>query len=173
MNQATIMLKLLFEWESISGDDIQPMMDTLPMKLLRWLGAHHPDNRFRKMCFRRSGVEVGQGTVVNPNLQVSDSFKQLVKIGARVAVGPNVTIIADSAPNNSKLQEKSYVREHLIQSEPVIIEDDVWVGANVLVLPGVTIRQGAVVGAGSVVNRDVDAWTVVAGNPAKKIRSIS
>ena len=53
---------------------------------------------------------------------------------------------------------------------PVVIEKDVWLGANVMVLPGVRIGEGAVVGAGSVVTRSIPAMTMAAGNPARIIR---
>lgn len=55
---------------------------------------------------------------------------------------------------------------------PVKISDKVWIGFNSIILKGVTIGEGAVVGAGSVVTKDVPAWTVVAGNPARIIREI-
>jgi putative colanic acid biosynthesis acetyltransferase WcaF len=55
-------------------------------------------------------------------------------------------------------------------AKPITIEDQVWIGADVFVGPGVTIRQGAVVGARAVVVKDVDPWVVVAGNPARVLR---
>ncbi|QXP84023.1 DapH/DapD/GlmU-related protein [Methylococcus sp. Mc7] len=62
-------------------------------------------------------------------------------------------------------------RESLI-SRPVIIEDNVWIGAGACVLPGVRIGTGSVIGAGSVVTRDVPAGTIVVGVPARAIRSV-
>lgn len=59
-----------------------------------------------------------------------------------------------------------------VNSKPIIIKDDVWIGMNVIILKGVTIGEGAIVGAGSVVTKDVPAWTVVAGNPAKVVKQI-
>ena len=55
--------------------------------------------------------------------------------------------------------------------EPVIIEDDVWLGRNVVIMPGVHIAKGAIVGAGAVVTKDVPAYAVVGGVPAKIIQS--
>lgn len=57
-------------------------------------------------------------------------------------------------------------------AQPVTLEDGVWVGARVIILPGVTIGQGAIIGAGSVVTRDVPARTIAAGNPARIIRTL-
>lgn len=60
----------------------------------------------------------------------------------------------------------------VVKEAPIIIKDKAWIGMNVIVLKGVTIGEGAVIGAGSVVTRDVPDWTVVGGNPAKEIKSI-
>ena len=59
-----------------------------------------------------------------------------------------------------------------VNSKPINIRDDAWIGMNVIVLKGVTIGQGAIVGAGSVVTKDVPDWTVVAGNPAVVIKNL-
>lgn len=59
-----------------------------------------------------------------------------------------------------------------VNSKPIKICNDAWIGMNVIILKGVTIGEGAIVGAGSVVTKDVPAWTVVAGNPAKVVKSL-
>ncbi|MDE6498662.1 MAG: hypothetical protein K2L21_08380 [Muribaculaceae bacterium] len=61
----------------------------------------------------------------------------------------------------------------VVRSKPIRIEDDAWIGMNCIILKGVTIGEGAIVGAGSVVTRDVPAWTVVAGNPARVVKEIA
>jgi len=62
-------------------------------------------------------------------------------------------------------------RQGWSEDRPVCIEDDVWIGSRVILLPGVRIGKGSIVGAGSVVTRDVEPYAIVAGNPARKIRS--
>lgn len=57
-----------------------------------------------------------------------------------------------------------------VKTSPIVIHDDVWIGMNCIILKGVTIGQGAIIGAGSVVTHDVPAWSVVAGNPAKVVK---
>lgn len=59
-----------------------------------------------------------------------------------------------------------------VKSKPIRICDDAWIGMNVIILKGVTVGEGAVVGAGSVVTKDVPSWTVVAGNPAKVVKRL-
>lgn len=60
----------------------------------------------------------------------------------------------------------------VVNSKPIVINDDAWIGMNCIILKGVTIGEGAVVGAGSVVTHDVPPWTVVAGNPAKVVKKL-
>ena len=92
-----------------------------------------------------------------------------VVIGDNVMMGPEVVVYSrnhqfvrtDIPMNQQGFQEERTVR----------IGDDVWIGGRVTLLPGVTIGTGAVIGTGSVVTRDVPPWAVVAGNPARILRS--
>ena len=59
-----------------------------------------------------------------------------------------------------------------VNTKPIKVCNDAWIGMNVIILKGVTIGEGAIVGAGSVVTKDVPAWTVVAGNPARVVKSL-
>lgn len=77
--------------------------------------------------------------------------------------------LKDIADNNSFIKNKNW---SVVNTKPIIIKDDVWIGMNCIILKGVTIGEGAIIGAGSVVTRDVPAWTVVAGNPARIIKKI-
>lgn len=87
-----------------------------------------------------------------------------VEIGDRVLIGSNSTIMdTDFHP----LSPEARARGEAARSRPVRIEDDVFIGTQVLILKGVTVGQGAVVGAGSVVVRDVPPGSIVAGNPAQ------
>ncbi len=173
MDRGKCIARLMFEYEALSEQDYQELISELPRKIVRWIGTHHPDNHTRKKFFRATGVQIGKGAVLNPNLIIQDSYNCLVKIGERVSIGSGVMIIADSAPNNSRLQEMRYVKEHLVVSKEVIIEEDAWIGAGAVILPGVVIGKGAIVGASAVVIENVAAYTVVAGVPAREIRKLS
>lgn len=88
-----------------------------------------------------------------------------ITIGDDVFIGPKVNLITinhDPDPDN---RSATFGR-------PIVIEDKVWIGINATILPGVRIGYGAIVGAGSVVTKDVPAMTVVAGNPAKIVKTI-
>jgi acetyltransferase-like isoleucine patch superfamily enzyme len=90
-----------------------------------------------------------------------------VEIGARVLVGPRTCIFS---ANHSVPLGRGRIFGAGRADAPVVIGDDVWLGANVIVLPGVRIGEGAVIGAGSVVTRSIPAMTVAVGNPARVLR---
>lgn len=153
-------------------------VDNLPMRWIKFLAYFYPDARVRKSCLKHMKVFMGEGTYANYGFKVTVNYNSkeeyLILIGNRVSIAPNVTIISESTPNNSPfLEDIEYVKQHLIKDEPVIIEDDVWIGASVTILPGVKIGRGSIVGAGSVVVKNVDPFTIVAGVPAKPIRKIN
>jgi len=86
-----------------------------------------------------------------------------VDIGNMVRIGPRVNIMS----NNHNFEDRSRpIMEQGFALGKIVIEDDVWIGANVTILPKVTVGQGAVVGAGAVVTKDVAPYTIVAGVPA-------
>lgn len=88
-----------------------------------------------------------------------------ITIGNDVFIGPKVNLITINHDPNPDNRSATYGR-------PIVIEDKVWIGINSTILPGVRIGYGAIVGAGSVVTKDVPAMTVVAGNPARIIKTI-
>lgn len=110
-------------------------------------------------------VSIGDGTYANMNLTLIDDWK--ITIGKNVLIGPNVTLSTTGHPIHP---------EHRLDgmySFPVTIEDNVWIGANVIVLPGVTIGENSVIGAGSVVTKDIPANVVAFGSPCKVYREIN
>lgn len=163
---------LLWDYESLSPTEFHSRLDALPRKIVRWLAANHPDNRARKWCLRHTGVIVGRSAVINMGIVIVDSFEQLVSIDERASLAPNVTIIADAHPNSSLIRDIPYVGEHLIGRGRVLIGADCWIGAGAILLPGVTIGPLSVVGAGAVVNTDVEPRSIVAGVPARLIRDL-
>lgn len=89
-------------------------------------------------------------------------------IGDRVLIGPNVGIFTAAHP-----LDVEYRKQGLEYALPILIEDDVWIGGNTTINPGVTIHKGAVIGSGSVVTKDVPEYSIAVGNPAKIIRRLS
>lgn len=169
--------------DALAGIDntIQKFLETsisiLPNRWIKFLAYFYPDARIRKLCLDKMSVRMGEGTFANYGLKVTvnqNAKDYQIIIGDRVSIAPNVTIISESEPNNSPhLASISYVKENLIKDEKVIIEDDAWIGASVTILPGVKIGKGAIIGAGAVVTKNVQPYTVVAGIPAKVIRTLN
>jgi maltose O-acetyltransferase len=172
MKTSEIINTLMFDFADLSETQVKNLSSGLPSKILRWLGAQHPDNKTRKIFLEMSNVSIGEGAVVNRNLIISDGYEKMVKIGERVAISPNVTIICESGPNNSRLAEISEVQAKQICFKPVEIGNDSWIGANVTILPGVKIGSFCIIGAGAVVTRSVEDYSIAAGNPAKLIKKI-
>lgn len=111
-------------------------------------------------------VHLGSGIYANFNLTLVDDGHIYIGDGAKF--GPNVTIVTAGHPVLPELR-----REPLLQyNKDVHIEENVWVGAGVTILPGVTIGRNSVIGAGSVVTRDIPADSVAYGNPCRAVRRI-
>lgn len=148
-------------------------VDEMPVRLCKLIADSYSDARIRKLYLRRLGVIMGEGTFSNLGLRiVTNGNDTCVTIGDHVSIAPNVTFICKSSPNNGQeIMELEYAKK-LCKSGNIIVDDEAWIGANVTVLPGVTIGRCSVVGAGSVVTRDVEPYSVYAGTPARKIRSL-
>ena len=110
-------------------------------------------------------TRVGDGFYSNCGLTVLDCAA--VTIGDRVLIGPNVGIYTALHPLDAAERATG-----LETARPVTIGSDVWIGGGVTILPGVTIGDRAVIGAGSVVTRDVPAGVLAAGNPCRPIRAL-
>lgn len=148
--------------------------DVMPKRLGKLVAIYYTDARVRKLYSSFIGVEMGTGTFANLGMKVvpNDSYI-CVHIGDCVSIAPNVTFVCFSSANNgSEINENEYVKSKLTKSGDIIVEDEVWLGANVTILPGVRIGRCSVVGAGSIVTKDVLPYSVYAGTPAKKIRDL-
>lgn len=108
---------------------------------------------------------IGSGTYINFGTSLAAS--QHIRVGRDCLFGP-YCMVMDNAYHHLEPE----LRRVVPPSEPVVIGDNVWLGARVIVLPGVTIGDGSAIGAGSVVTKDVPPRTLVGGVPAKFIKSI-
>ena len=121
-------------------------------------------------------IHLGPWVYINAGATLMDSAP--ITIGERTAIGPNVQLITPTHPAAPEERFRPGDPRAMPPFEvvniarPITIGAFVWIGAGATVLPGVTIGDGAVVGAGAVVTRDVAPRTVVAGNPARMIRSL-
>jgi maltose O-acetyltransferase len=92
-----------------------------------------------------------------------------VVIGEYVMMGPEVMIYTQS--HKYQRTDIPMAKQGDTEKQKVIIEDDVWIGARVVILPGVTIGKGAIIGAGSIVTKSIEPYRIVGGVPAKTIKS--
>ena len=114
-------------------------------------------------CDYGYNIEIGDNFYSNHNLIILDCAK--VTIGDNVFVGPNVGIYTPCHPIDA--DERRTFQEW---AEPITIGNDVWIGGNVTILPGLTIGNNVVIGAGSVVTKDIPSNCVAVGNPCKPIK---
>ncbi|WP_369050054.1 sugar O-acetyltransferase [Burkholderia gladioli] len=110
-------------------------------------------------------IRVGRQVFINQNCTFYDLGG--IDIGDQVMIGPNVSILTSGHPVEPSR------RRSCVVAKPVVIENNVWIGAGAIILGGVTIGENSVVAAGAVVTRDVPRDTLAGGNPARVIRSIA
>ena len=110
-------------------------------------------------------THMGDHVYANFNLTVVDDGE--CRIGSYVMFAPNVVISTTGHPLHPSMRDKGAQF-----SLPVVIKDHVWIGANVTIMPGVTIGDHSVIGAGAVVTRDIPPFSIAVGSPAKVIRQI-
>lgn len=119
-------------------------------------------------------IEVGDDTFINLNATLLDTYP--IRIGRRVMIAPNCAFYPVGHPiraaDRVMLNEAGRLSGHITSGAPIVIEDDVWMGGNVVVTQGVTIGARSMIGAGSVVTRAVPPDVFAAGNPCRVIRPI-
>ena len=117
-----------------------------------------------ELCTGSQGtLRIGKGARVNYGASIAAHAR--VEIGDRVRIGPYAMIVDTDFHD-------VYQRSRPAVPSPIVIEDDVWIGAKAAVLKGVRIGRGAVVGVGAVVTRDIAPFTVVAGVPARQVGTL-
>ena len=116
-------------------------------------------------CDNGKNIHVGKKFIANYNVTILDCAP--VNIGDYVMIGPNTLISAVNHPMTPMGR-----RKHLAIAKPVNIGNDVWIGANVTIVPGVTIGNNVIIAAGAVVTKDVPDNTLVGGIPARVIHKL-
>lgn len=115
-------------------------------------------------CDYGSNIFLGDQFYANHHCVILDAAD--VHIGARVMLGPNVHLYTTTHPLNAAER-----RAGVIHAAPITLGDDVWIGGGAMILPGVSIGDGAVIAAGAIVTRDIPAHTLAVGNPARVQKS--
>ena len=154
----------VYRYNNLPPDDVEEA-DRLIRDILGKAGEHVHMEPPVHFDYGRN-TEVGDNFFSNYNLTILDVGK--VKIGKNAMFAPNVSIYTAGHPIHPDSRNSGY--EYGID---VTIGDNVWLGGNVVVVPGVTIGNNVVVGAGSVVTKDIPDGVIAAGNPCRVIREIT
>jgi|TARA_B100000768_G_scaffold166093_1_gene169154 acetyltransferase-like isoleucine patch superfamily enzyme len=125
----------------------------------------------RSSVFSFSTISIGNNVFIGYGCKFQASVSS-IKIGNKVLFGPNVTIMGGDH-NTSIIGKYIYDVKYkdIVNDLPVVIEDDVWVAANVTILKGVVIKKGSIVAAGSVVTKSFPRYSIIGGVPAKVLKS--
>lgn len=158
---------LIYQYNNLHPSELKKRYEILK----ELLGECHEETLIEPpfRCDNGKNVFIGRYFYANYNLTILDHMP--VTIGNNVLIGPNVVI--SSASHNIDYRIRNKDNRMDIAGAPVVIEDNVWIGANVAVMPGVTIGKHSVVAAGSVVTTDVPPDSVVAGVPAKVMKTLN
>lgn len=151
-------------------NDLMPMQFEEQQRLMRELFAECGENVFiqRPLYANWGGSHVHMGSNIYANFNLTLVDDGHIYIGDWVKLGPNVTIVTAGHPVLPELRKDPALQFN----KDVHIEECVWIGAGVIVLPGVTIGKNSVIGAGSVVTRDIPENVVAVGNPCRVMRPI-
>lgn len=117
-------------------------------------------------CTYGYNIHWGKNAYANYNLTILDCGK--VEVGDNAMMGPGVQLLTACHP-----LDKDERNAHIEFTRPIKVGDNVWIGGGAIILPGVTIGENSVIGAGSVVTKDIPDNVVAAGNPCKVIREIT
>lgn len=142
----------------------------------KWVRQHPESELIPMNCFPSGVVEVGRYSYGELNVVTFD-FKTKLRIGSFVSIAQQVTFLLDVEHYIDHLSTFPWKVKMLGESTPetfskgdIVIDDDVWIGYGATIMSGVHVAQGAVIAAGAVVTKDVPAYAVVGGVPAKVIK---
>jgi len=162
--------QIVFQDKLWAFNQLKPSEYEEKQKYMHEVFASCGENCYIELPFRANWgghhLHMGSDVYVNSNLTVVDDGH--IYIGDKVMIGPNVTIATANHPIDPKLRAQG-----LQYNKDVYIGENVWIGANAVIVPGVHIGKNTVIGAGSVVTKDIPDNVVAVGNPCKVLREIS
>ncbi len=158
--------KKIYKFNNMSPDEEEESLKYLKEEILGKVGGGYFNIEKPFRCDYGYNIEIGDNFFANFNFVVLDVGK--VRIGNNVQIAPNVGLYTAGHPLHPDSRNSGY--EYGID---ITIGDNVWIGGSVCVMPGVTIGNNAVIGAGSVVTKDIPDNAIAVGNPARVLRYIT
>ncbi|TLX72994.1 sugar O-acetyltransferase [Labilibacter sediminis] len=156
--------ELIYDFNALRPGQLEQRNEILKKLLGKTKANFFVEPPFR--CDYGYNIEIGENFYANYNLIVLDCAK--VSIGDNVLIGPNVAIYTAGHPLHYEIRNQEF--EYAF---PILIGNNVWIGGNVVINPGVSIGENSVIGAGSVVTKDIPANVIAVGNPCKVLREIT
>ena len=155
-----------YRWKKLVNVKVRPLSQFVSPKNIQFEGEA---SLGKGAFFTAEGGEINIGAKFscNTNIHINASGGGIISLGQNVLIGPNVVI---RTSNHNFLDRTKNINEQGHKSGDIKIENNVWIGANCVILPNVHIGVGAIIAAGAVVNKDVAPYTVVGGVPASKIK---
>ena len=164
VNERRYAKELIFDFNSFRPNEIVNRNGLIKRLLDKIGNSFIIEPPFR--CDYGYNIEIGENFYSNYNLIILDCAKVL--IGDNVMIGPNVSIYTAGHPVHYEIRNQGY--EYTV---PVSIGNNVWIGGNAVINPGVSIGDNSVIGSGSVVTKDIPGNVIAAGNPCKVLRGIN
>lgn len=167
--------KLMDQFNDLSADETDQRQNLLN-QLLGFIGdGVWLEKPFR--CNYGENITIGENTFINCDCIFSDDNQ--ISIGKNVMIAPRVQLYAATHPivpseRILDIPKSAHPGQlpYRVSSKPIVIEDCCWIGGGTIVLAGVTIGEGSVIGAGSVVTKDIPPYSVAVGNPCRVMRKI-
>ena len=164
VNERRYAKELIFDFNSFRPNEIVNRNGLIKRLLDKIGNSFIIEPPFR--CDYGYNIEIGENFYSNYNLIILDCAKVL--IGDNVMIGPNVSIYTAGHPVHYEIRNQGY--EYTV---PVSIGNNVWIGGNAIINPGVSIGDNSVIGSGSVITKDIPGNVIAAGNPCKVLRGIN
>ena len=155
--------ELCFEYNNLRPSELEKKKEIIEKILQKKVNQLIIEPTF--YCDYGFNIEFGDNFYSNHNLVILDANK--VKFGDNVFIGPNCGFYTSGHPLDYATRNKG-----LEYAKPIAVGNNVWIGGNVVVLPGITIGDNVVIGAGSVVTKDIPSDSVAVGNPCRVIKKI-
>lgn len=147
--------------------------DSFIMKFVMssWLLSPFLPRRVRPWCLKRVGCHVGKGCFIGDNVRIDTGHSDLITLEDNVSVAGGTRLLCHQRDFSDYCVGDDYMKLGYTL-KPIVLKKGCLIGMESFVMPGVTVGEGAIVGAGSLVTKDIPAWTVAAGRPAKVLKQI-